>query len=311
MQSRRPAPLSEQLFAGPMLLGSRCVSSQLPVKNTFVDLPSGFTPSSTKCNLRPRLLTAPASLPSESWLFASPVGAEAFLADSARADSETSVRLKHGTAGAPVIPESIEDAVGEDEEDDETDDDGSEGESSVPQSGAVPAKAAPPGALHPSIGSEGHAAGACKKCCFFARNRCANGYDCTFCHYEHERKKRKSKRNKKTKRILSAAQSPPIAAAGSSLVRPGLDRSIVQPCMVPVQALAASACPAAWPQPVTTGAVLLQGCYLAPQVHVNHAMHTVPYATSLAYAQQPIASALMHPGMLVPTTRHLHFVTLH
>jgi hypothetical protein len=51
---------------------------------------------------------------------------------------------------------------------------------------------------HPSIGSAQHATGDCKRCCFFPRNRCSNGYDCEFCHYEHEKRshrKRKTKKN--------------------------------------------------------------------------------------------------------------------
>lgn len=41
-----------------------------------------------------------------------------------------------------------------------------------------------------------HDEGSCKRCCFFPRNRCTNGQDCEFCHYEHEKRtssKRKSK----------------------------------------------------------------------------------------------------------------------
>jgi len=50
----------------------------------------------------------------------------------------------------------------------------------------------------PSRGSEQHDAGQCKRCCFFPRNRCTNGYDCEFCHYEHDKRshrKRKAKRS--------------------------------------------------------------------------------------------------------------------
>mmetsp|Transcript_62297 Transcript_62297/g.178756 ORF Transcript_62297/g.178756 Transcript_62297/m.178756 type:complete len:519 (+) Transcript_62297:85-1641(+) len=59
----------------------------------------------------------------------------------------------------------------------------------------------PPGALHPSLGSEGHVAGTCKRCCFFPRGRCSNGYECEFCHYEHDKRKRKNK--KKGKRMVT------------------------------------------------------------------------------------------------------------
>ncbi|CAE7534477.1 unnamed protein product [Symbiodinium natans] len=58
---------------------------------------------------------------------------------------------------------------------------------------------APVGALHPSLGSEGHDEGGCKRCCFFPRGRCTNGYNCEFCHYEHEKRKRKNKKKIKKK----------------------------------------------------------------------------------------------------------------
>lgn len=46
----------------------------------------------------------------------------------------------------------------------------------------------------PSMGSAQHAEGACKRCCFFPKGRCQNGYNCEFCHFEHEKRKRKKKK---------------------------------------------------------------------------------------------------------------------
>eukprot|EP00443_Scrippsiella_acuminata_P048586 CAMPEP_0115204436 /NCGR_PEP_ID=MMETSP0270-20121206/19168_1 /TAXON_ID=71861 /ORGANISM="Scrippsiella trochoidea, Strain CCMP3099" /LENGTH=374 /DNA_ID=CAMNT_0002617935 /DNA_START=56 /DNA_END=1180 /DNA_ORIENTATION=- len=87
--------------------------------------------------------------------------------------------------------------------DDESDDD----DSSQIQTARQPADAPrrPKGALHPSLGSEGHAIGACKRCCFFSRGRCANGYECQFCHYEHEKRKRKNKKAATKKAINGLA----------------------------------------------------------------------------------------------------------
>merc|ERR1719324_1212654 len=45
----------------------------------------------------------------------------------------------------------------------------------------------------PSIGSIGHFAGQCSRCCFFPKGRCQNGYDCRFCHFDHEKRPRKKK----------------------------------------------------------------------------------------------------------------------
>jgi len=49
----------------------------------------------------------------------------------------------------------------------------------------------------PSIGSKNHRDGTCKRCCFFPKDRCTNGYDCQFCHYDHDKRKRKNKKKKK------------------------------------------------------------------------------------------------------------------
>lgn len=45
----------------------------------------------------------------------------------------------------------------------------------------------------PSIGSAGHFAGECKRCCFHPKGRCSNGYDCRFCHFDHDKRKRTKK----------------------------------------------------------------------------------------------------------------------
>jgi len=46
----------------------------------------------------------------------------------------------------------------------------------------------------PSIGSEGHFDGSCKRCAFFPKGRCSNGKDCTHCHFPHEPRSRLRKR---------------------------------------------------------------------------------------------------------------------
>jgi hypothetical protein len=45
----------------------------------------------------------------------------------------------------------------------------------------------------PSLGSLGHFAGQCSRCCFHPKGRCQNGYDCRFCHYDHDKRRRKKK----------------------------------------------------------------------------------------------------------------------
>lgn len=52
----------------------------------------------------------------------------------------------------------------------------------------------------PSIGSAGHNHGLCKRCCFFPKGRCMNGYACNFCHYPHEKRIRKNKHKNRRER---------------------------------------------------------------------------------------------------------------
>jgi len=276
MQSRRPAPLSDQLFAGPVLLGSRGFGAPLPVKNTFVDLPSGFTPTSAKFSMRAPLLTAPAGLhkeitiPADYCLLISPVHAgETSSPEGPEPEPEA---VAHADGGMIEPAGAAWCDVDAEEEDDESEDD-----MALP-SAPVDAPAPPPGALHPSIGSEGHAASTCKRCCFFARNRCANGYDCAFCHYEHERRKRKNKKSKKTKHAQLAAVSAFCWNHGRAVIAPqaaqlSLGQIVGQPCMLPVQApMVYHPCTVMHHMPMGSAAVMcnavqapLQGCYVTTQ----------------------------------------------
>jgi hypothetical protein len=67
----------------------------------------------------------------------------------------------------------------------------------------------------PSIGSATHSEGSCKRCCFFPKGRCNNGYDCQFCHFAHE--KRKSKALKKKKKRRKKRSGNPGAVKNSQL----------------------------------------------------------------------------------------------
>merc|ERR1719157_5500 len=60
----------------------------------------------------------------------------------------------------------------------------------TPEAALVPAETL---ADLPSLGSLGHFAGLCSRCCFHAKGRCQNGYDCRFCHFDHEKRQRKKK----------------------------------------------------------------------------------------------------------------------
>lgn len=56
----------------------------------------------------------------------------------------------------------------------------------------------------PSVGSVGHYAGQCSRCCFFPKGRCSNGASCNFCHLDHERVRRK--RGGTVKKVAKAAE---------------------------------------------------------------------------------------------------------
>lgn len=106
----------------------------------------------------------------------------------------------------------------------EDSDDGSSDDEDMSVAVAPPADVPkpPPGALHPSIGSERHALGACRRCCFFPRGRCLNGYDCEFCHYEHDKRKRKNKTKKRAEAYtvrLPQTMYAPHMAYGSAAQR--------------------------------------------------------------------------------------------
>lgn len=128
--------------------------------------------------------------------FAAPAAAQ--LSQVANALSQGDVRR----STAESLPESlVKERDGEDDEDDsEEDEEMKQAQKQAAASGVTRAEDAPkppPGAKHPSLGSDGHEEGTCKRCCFYPRNRCLNGYNCEFCHYDHEKRKRKSKKKKK------------------------------------------------------------------------------------------------------------------
>eukprot|EP00439_Symbiodinium_sp_Y106_P055543 s4128_g7.t1 len=258
MPARRPAPLSddalngrsigvgvEATVQGATLLGATNNGIPLPVKNTFIDVPSGLTPSAMKLDTPYNpLLTAPADLnhapgflqrtlasvtssPQGGLLPISPAavihrrvvqspvatpatpspsgakwaksaghvgGTTAIPACVIAAPSPTRALAISSTTCTTEATQQVEPL-----DDDEDDDSGSDQVVPVHLRNPEDAPRAPAGAIHPSLGSEGHDEGGCKRCCFFPRGRCTNGYNCEFCHYEHEKRKRKNKKKIKKK----------------------------------------------------------------------------------------------------------------
>lgn len=119
-------------------------------------------------------------------------------------------------------PSQLKEREGEDDEDDSEDEEGQQ----APQVGpggitrAEDAPKPPPGAEHPSMGSDEHEEGSCKRCCFYPRNRCLNGYNCEFCHYDHEKRKRKSKKKKKKDKDGTTVTQATVLSGGLPLEAP-------------------------------------------------------------------------------------------
>lgn len=63
------------------------------------------------------------------------------------------------------------------------------------QQNVLPQSAAGAGVV-PSIGSYAHLSGQCSRCCFHPKGRCANGYSCQFCHFDHEKRPRNGKKKR-------------------------------------------------------------------------------------------------------------------
>lgn len=107
----------------------------------------------------------------------------------------------HATASTPMEkkPAALQqEPVDQVTELDADDADSSDEDSSDEDLGLCPTYSAD--APIPSVGSTLHGEGACKRCCFFPKGRCNNGYDCQFCHFAHEKRKSKNKKKKKKKR---------------------------------------------------------------------------------------------------------------
>lgn len=153
-----------------------------------------------------------------------PIRIAALSFDAAKTDTSTWPTLFEHTSTDAVadnvpFPAMRATTDGKLERQQEESDDGSSDDES-PSCPVVPPQDVPrppPGALHPSVGSERHAMGACRRCCFFPRGRCLNGYDCEFCHYEHDKRKRKNKTKKRAEASMmrmaprAAVHFPPPA----------------------------------------------------------------------------------------------------
>eukprot|EP00913_Durusdinium_trenchii_P000275 g249.t1 len=278
MPAKRPLPLSDAALGhkgegatGDMTnqsIGETNDGQPLPVKNTFIDVPSGFSPATTPTDHSQPVSTAPAQvhyqqgflkravLDSVEETSAAPDGLgepcstdryqlfggpmplkeapltvapcpasgraagdglllsvaapkQAPALDMPYSHQGNHFQSPYGSLFGPGVDsagalgaEFARLALGKADSDDEDEDSEAERQqAALAASGRTieTAPKPPPGALHPSMGSAFHDSGNCKRCCFYPRNRCLNGYECEFCHYEHEKRKRKNKKNKKKK----------------------------------------------------------------------------------------------------------------
>jgi len=65
----------------------------------------------------------------------------------------------------------------------------------------------------PSVGSEGHFDGSCKRCAFFPKGRCQNGKDCSHCHFPHEARSRLRKHGASRSRKANSTPEPTLPEA--------------------------------------------------------------------------------------------------
>lgn len=72
----------------------------------------------------------------------------------------------------------------------------------------------------PSLGSAGHFSGNCSRCCFHPKGRCENGYNCRFCHYDHEKRRRKKTSSAAPQASHNWATAWPIAARLGAIPAP-------------------------------------------------------------------------------------------
>jgi len=195
--------------SGPTLSLPAGTGIRIPAAPTWQPtLPSATTsaPSWSAAELRPGIPAAPMWQPTiigtapSAPLVAAPLYSSGFLA-------------------GPSVTDFIED--------DEAEED-SDGEVPPEQRNMEDAPKPPPGALHPSEGSEAHESGTCKRCCFYPRGRCTNGYNCEFCHYEHEKRKRKNKKKKKKDNAAAVVTAATVLSIGGQQVNVGVQPQLVQ-----------------------------------------------------------------------------------
>merc|ERR1719183_2727476 len=144
---------------------------------------SGFTLPTT-----PSVAAAPAIPPAPAWQPTVGTIPSSTLISTSPTAAKT---ISSGVGPVAFLPSGL---IADDDEDDDDDDD----DILAPHlRNLADAPQPPDGAAHPSMGSDGHEGGTCKRCCFFPRGRCTNGYNCEFCHFDHEKRKRKNKKKKK------------------------------------------------------------------------------------------------------------------
>eukprot|EP00747_Dinoflagellata_sp_TGD_P184339 gnl/TRDRNA2_/TRDRNA2_39878_c0_seq1.p1 gnl/TRDRNA2_/TRDRNA2_39878_c0~~gnl/TRDRNA2_/TRDRNA2_39878_c0_seq1.p1 ORF type:complete len:376 (-),score=71.25 gnl/TRDRNA2_/TRDRNA2_39878_c0_seq1:213-1340(-) len=114
----------------------------------------------------------------------------------------------------------------------------------------------------PSKGSAAHGQGMCKRCCFFPKGRCNNGFDCHFCHFAHEKRKPKNKKKKRRRKKRSTEPSTANAAGGLA----GQENLL---------------------QPFVIGAPMLMQVLMPAQV-VHQEVITAPFGPMMQMAQGPL-----------------------
>jgi hypothetical protein len=145
----------------------------------------------------------------------------------------------------------------------------------------------------PSAGSARHAFGECRRCNFFAKGRCRNGYDCIFCHLPHERRKL-SRQEKREQQAARQAMMQPSADASEDSEAESNSPQKLGPLLSPLKAEVA-ACPR--PTDTSSGVAIIAEPFAEPSPTANSA----PVADALT-SGAGLPPGLRPPGLPPPQT---------
>jgi len=156
----------------------------------------------------------------------------------------------------------------------------------------------------PSFGSAQHSAGECRRCNFFAKGRCRNGFDCIFCHLPHDRHKlsRQEKREQKAARQAQRSDAGSGTDDGSDVDSEGETSMMQQMGPLLLSPAAARAPPGLSAKSCLASEMPLQAKSTAasssPDAALLPFMGPPGLSSPAAFTQLPSAGSAWHPAAL-------------